>query len=1705
MSASLSEVLAHLARKPSAVEEALSSHAPEPTDGLAAASSGLRGASTILDSTSGTQGRPSLRRSRPLAASADRTAGAVTPTLLDAQRLASSTAAQTGAASSSALPQTLPSTRPTPATAMRAPSISYSPLRAESTTCIGDAMSLKRRRACDSGDFVAESNPPAGDATSAAAPPPVREDSVSPEGLADSPPDLDAGLGFDAEVPERYREILGQPLETRDKPQQEGLDGSCSVLKRKKTLRERIKPRRKGKATGPAEDSPAGKLSGDKLLERLMARRAARNGLVSQRPKAKVVPKDMLRSAVTILVAQLEELARVRKAAERAGWEPGCRDEVLDLEPPPAPLASAQKRPGETKGKRGSKRSAAAGAADELEDVLILLEPTELPADPICAANATDVWETEHKALIREATQAHRNAMLTAKAPSADAVTIASEEEAMALKVLTRLTVRAKDEPGRRTLIRRRGAIPQAAVFEKGSRLRPSVLEGDLPALLTTANEFEACTFLPCKQFAKRLADAAPGCLGDWKPLDRAWAAATATSSEGRRPHGARPRPKDFKACVRMLRSFSTDMSGVYLGRLARSGMTREKPFLIPAGLQHAVCRRCSRWVPRKVAQKHLDRCKPTVGAAEGSSAGAGQPVARLRLFRQGCGLDLRANLHYRHLPTKNVVEVSLMAPLDDVLRKAAWACYWEPDDVRASWRLARRGKEETGGLQNKVPSPDADEVPEALAGIKAEPAAPSGGGSEAAATTDVRIGLNTYGADDGEDASPQFSLRNSFGIKPAHQPQAFLRPLSPAQLHSLGWMRQREGAGEDGTAYKSMQLLRQPVSETDVCVEVKLERDFGGVRGGILADQLGYGKTACMIGLISESKSESIMQSLRLEDWVKTAGRRIISNATLIITPPNLFDQWLREFRKFVAPGLGLQILAIPSHSKMRTLSVGDFLTADVILVSFRFFFSGAYQRYFDELTKPGLKVWDETALHEHKEHTRQLRRAAAEKRKIDGQAASQRLADGTPGDAAEGQQVAAGTKRRRGVAKAKQRGRADTSVKSEVKQEPAEEEVAEETPDRLTPSEDEAVGASGKRRPQGPPLRLSKYYQEIRARSDYMPQRFLDLERHTLRLLQEGNAEQMARSRPLFEMFYFKRVVFDEFHDVVRAASKLAATNTQASDLPFYALHAVHGRAHWGLTATPLLSSASAVAEMAQLLRVVLPHDDVGEAQRFLDQWVTSNTWDGSKIRLIEHWVEVELAAAERALYLNQIRLQTEASNLQPSTPSSLVRRQGLGGGATGAAAVKKAAERRAVQLCTHFNPEGEFRGKTSEDVLVELLARQRELVEAAAQRLAKAEGKKNLLFDRVGAREWLQVTLPASTREANLACAHGDVCELKQLASEAKEAKEAGQYKLLGEAEAKLREIAQQVLEGTLPDDRAKHKGDSACEACQELEAWEERKAQLNRSCALLSSEHRHAYGQLSFLEAVASVTGGKVKLETPALCMSCQGPLSTSSCSILPCGHCFHDDCAETAFFKDGCCSRCRKQVSLHSITRIRGRKASPALGPFAVTYERYGSKLAKVVETVFSIQAKEGDATKCVVFVQWDAVIGQLEKALIENGLVPLVLRGNLVQRTKVISMFVDEVTPRASILLLSLEKSPVGMNLTCSHHLLLVHPMHADRLDEAVSYETQAIGRLRRQGQFKAVNVYRFVAKDTIEETLARQHQAEFLRHQQAKASLTAT
>merc|ERR1719183_934267 len=77
------------------------------------------------------------------------------------------------------------------------------------------------------------------------------------------------------------------------------------------------------------------------------------------------------------------------------------------------------------------------------------------------------------------------------------------------------------------------------------------------------------------------------------------------------------------------------------------------------------------------------------------------------------------------------------------------------------------------------------------------------------------------------------------------------------------------------------------------------------------------------------------------------------------------------------------------------------------------------------------------------------------------------------------------------------------------------------------------------------------------------------------------------------------------------------------------------------------------------------------------------------------------------------------------------------------------------------------------------------------------------------------------------------------------------------------------------------------------------------------------------------------------------------------------------------------------------------------------------------------------------------------------------------------------------VMLLSLEHAASGANLTAASHVLFVHPMNAETVPMAVSYEQQAVARVRRIGQARSeIHVYRFVTRGTVEEHITRLHTA---------------
>jgi len=897
---------------------------------------------------------------------------------------------------------------------------------------------------------------------------------------------------------------------------------------------------------------------------------------------------------------------------------------------------------------------------------------------------------------------------------------------------------------------------------------------------------------------------------------------------------------------------------------------------------------------------------------------------------------------------------------------------------------------------------------------------------------------------------APGFQLRNSLDSRQATQPASLALDLKTEQLHTLGWMMQREGRTSDGAApFVSTQTFERRVADTEVSVQLRLQRTYRNVRGGICGDSMGYGKTACFIALVSETLGDRIHKQL-LPEEAEMCRSRVMTNATLVIAPPNLFDQWNREFAKFVRPDIGIKVVPVANHQRMKTLKVKDFVEADVVLVSFKMFFSEAYRMYLDELTNPECrnKVWDNKRQKEIDE--------ARKKAKASGKPEMMKI-------------FAPSYIRHPDVAKRRH------------------------FPERE---------ASGQKRffrwarKTVPTKKTSTEYRKLQTNPAYCAKRYVHLGDHVEGLL-GGATEALAESKALFEMFYWKRVCFDEFHEVVRVKDGLGSlAYDQYRRVTVHALHTLTGRYMWGLTGTPLLSSTEAVADMASLLHVFIPPDDEGEAKRWLDEWVRSNTWDKSLVSSEEHWVTVTMTRAEQALYLNQRNIVEGARHQEGQ--------------------LARHAEDRLLRLCTHFDPDNR-QIQHAEDAVSATKERQRETLQRAEEGIAECETRlaqfQMQTELQVALRHVLEKPKPADVR---LVCAHlepeklvvlksrVDALELK--GTESKDmAWETERSALAKDCAALMSAVREASSERDMCQSFKKataqkiticcnfKKGEEDCEACRHLYESHEYRTHLNRSKGIHEGKRKEMTSQIRFLDQAMQSLEGK-SLECP-FCLEDTDPSGTDV-GVLTCGHAFHEACIRQSLAQNPLCPVCRHPSSAEQITNVALHFKGPGEGAQAKQPTelqlKCGSKIAAIVEKIQEIQGGEGGADeKCVVFIQWDHVMRSLESALRLVGLKPLMLHGPVTMRQTILRQFIDGKDLESSVLLLSLEQSPSGMNLVCARNLLLVHPMSAKNKQEAINFERQAIGRVVRQGQKRKVRIYRFVTKDTVEEEITRRHHAE--------------
>jgi len=246
--------------------------------------------------------------------------------------------------------------------------------------------------------------------------------------------------------------------------------------------------------------------------------------------------------------------------------------------------------------------------------------------------------------------------------------------------------------------------------------------------------------------------------------------------------------------------------------------------------------------------------------------------------------------------------------------------------------------------------------------------------------------------------------------------------------------------------------------------------------------------------------------------------------------------------------------------------------------------------------------------------------------------------------------------------------------------------------------------------------------------------------------------------------------------------------------------------------------------------------------------------------------------------------------------------------------------------------------------------------------------------------------------------------------------------------------------------------------------------------------------------------ASAAPSETKVD--ALCYLCQDGIPEDEAkSQGKCGHTFHSDCV-TEYIRDAPtlksggigCPTCFHLLVIKDADdedtktdRPRKRTASAKDAPPAKK-PRKGGVLTKFSAKDFSSSTKiealvdevnkmmKGDkAAKGIVFSQFTAMLDLIEFRMKRAGISCVKFTGSMSMQARTNALHAFNSDPSMKLILISLKAGGEGLNLQVANHIFLMDPWWNP------ACEMQAIQRAHRIGQTREVRAVRFVIEDTIE------------------------
>ncbi|KAG9044522.1 hypothetical protein FS837_008029 [Tulasnella sp. UAMH 9824] len=570
-----------------------------------------------------------------------------------------------------------------------------------------------------------------------------------------------------------------------------------------------------------------------------------------------------------------------------------------------------------------------------------------------------------------------------------------------------------------------------------------------------------------------------------------------------------------------------------------------------------------------------------------------------------------------------------------------------------------------------------------------------------------------------------------------------------------------------------------------------------------------------------------------------------------------------------------------------------------------------------------------------------------------------------------------------------------------------------------------------------------------------------------------------------PILEMFYWNRVVVDEY--------------TYLKDEAHALITKLESKHRWILSGTPPIHDFASLKTIAVFLGIHLGVDDEDEnpttrgsertaveafhsfreirsvdwyahryevGQRFLDQYVRQNIAEIDEIIFHEHIELIQLPAAERALEReldHTLRAQDMMIKRGKKTQSDRDQR------IMKSLREAKSAEEALIKCVAYYDnvQSGEDNAMKACDYVVkvrkaELEDCQRDIYKTL-QKLEKQRKALGKTEQETHYQEWIRVTKSSGV---------GDH-EATRIVLEIYEAARTGAAWSVGGSAAKKGEKEEESTESS--DEPRSKKGKTDSSKADAI--WEHR--QTAHALRQLVRELIGRVRSYRYFGAVRDIQEEHVEFTID--CPRCgRKAVPRDEISLLSsCGHMGCSDCVKACTINEECVragtSECQASAQALNIVPASSLGTDDEIKD---ARRHFGKKLEVVVDLIKNRIPKD---ERVILFIQYEDLMKKVLEALRANKIACLLLSGTAMQQSEKLSHFQSDEA-KEKVLVLALEdESASGANLTIANHAIFLSPLFAKSKEHFKATETQAIGRVRRYGQVRPVHIWRFVARDTID------------------------